>query len=193
MSNEEVNEDSGTPTKKPIVKILLIALLALIVLAGAVGGTLFAVGFFDPEVDAESAITAMEDAENSDSTAAEGADDEEQHDNKTAIEGEQTYFEIKPEFLSNLYNSQRMIQVQIAVMLTENEDATLVEQIQEHAFPVRSSLLKVLSEQREDRVPTDGFRDNLAVELRDTINDVLESRIGSRDIQEVYFTEFIVQ
>ena len=78
-------------------------------------------------------------------------------------------------------------------LMEENEDATLVGQIQEHAFPVRSSLLKVLSEQREDRVPTDGFRDNLAVELRDTINDVLESRIGSRDIQEVYFTEFIVQ
>jgi flagellar basal body-associated protein FliL len=86
-----------------------------------------------------------------------------------------------------------MIQVQIAVMVKENDDKTLVEEIKEHAFPIRSSFLKILSQKREDEVSNLGFRENLGDELKKAMNDVLEKRTGSRHIQELYFTEFIVQ
>jgi flagellar basal body-associated protein FliL len=193
MSDEEATEASGSSTKRLVLKIILIVLLALILLGGAVVGTLFAVGFFELQRDAESAITAMEEGDNSDNLDDIVQSDKPQDENKITAEGELVYFEIKPELLSNLYNSQRMIQIKIAVMVKENEDKTLVEEIQQHAFPVRNSLLEILSQKREDQVSNLGFRENLGTELKKAMNDVLEKRIGSRYVQELYFTEFIVQ
>ena len=46
MSSEKASEDSEGSKKRPIVKIVLIVVLVLILLGGAVLGTLFAVGFF---------------------------------------------------------------------------------------------------------------------------------------------------
>ena len=43
---DEVVEEEGSK-KSPLVKIIILAVVGLVVLAGAVLGTLFAVGFFD--------------------------------------------------------------------------------------------------------------------------------------------------
>ena len=190
--SDETSDVSETPKKSSVLKIVLIVLLALILLGGAVIGTLFAVGFFESE-SAEDAIAAMEAGENGDNLEDIVESKEPQGKNEDSDEGELAYFEIKPELLSNLFNSQRMIQVQIAVMVKENDDKTLVEEIKEHAFPIRSSFLKILSQKREDEVSNLGFRENLGGELKKAMNDVLEKRTGSRHIQELYFTEFIVQ
>jgi flagellar basal body-associated protein FliL len=190
--SDETSDVSETPKKRSVLKIVLVVLLALILLGGAVIGTLFAVGFFESE-SAEDAIAAMEAGENGDNLEDIVESEQPQGKNEDSDEGELAYFEIKPELLSNLFNSQRMIQVQIAVMVKENDDKTLVEEIKEHAFPIRSSFLKILSQKREDEVSNLGFRENLGGELKKAMNDVLEKRTGSRHIQELYFTEFIVQ
>ncbi len=190
--SDETSDASETPKKRSVLKIVLVVLLALILLGGAVIGTLFAVGFFESE-SAEDAIAAMEAGENGDNLEDIVESEQPQGKNEDSDEGELAYFEIKPELLSNLFNSQRMIQVQIAVMVKENDDKTLVEEIKEHAFPVRSSFLKILSQKREDQVSNLGFRENLGGELKKAMNDVLEKRTGSRHVQELYFTEFIIQ
>ena len=190
--SDETSDVSETPKKRSVLKIVLVVLLALILLGGAVIGTLFAVGFFESE-SAEDAIAAMEAGENGDNLEDIVESEQPQGKNEDSDEGELAYFEIKPELLSNLFNSQRMIQVQIAVMVKENDDKTLVEEIKEHAFPIRSSFLKILSQKREEEVSNLGFRENLGGELKKAMNDVLEKRTGSRHIQELYFTEFIVQ
>ena len=190
--SDETSDVSETPKKRSVLKIVLVVLLALILLGGAVIGTLLAVGFFEPG-SAEDAIAAMEAGKNGDNLEDIVESEQPQGKNEDSDEGELAYFEIKPELLSNLFNSQRMIQVQIAVMVKENDDKTLVEEIKEHAFPIRSSFLKILSQKREDEVSNLGFRENLGGELKKAMNDVLEKRTGSRHIQELYFTEFIVQ
>ena len=190
--SDETSDVSETPKKRSVLKIVLVVLLALILLGGAVIGTLFAVGFFESG-SAEDAIAAMEAGENGDNLEDIVESEQPQGKNEDSDEGELAYFEIKPELLSNLFNSQRMIQVQIAVMVKENDDKTLVEEIKEHAFPIRSSFLKILSQKREEEVSNLGFRENLGGELKKAMNDVLEKRTGSRHIQELYFTEFIVQ
>ena len=162
--SDETSDVSETPKKRSVLKIVLVVLLALILLGGAVIGTLFAVGFFESE-SAEDAIAAMEAGENGDNLEDIVESEQPQGKNEDSDEDELAYFEIKPELLSNLFNSQRMIQVQIAVMVKENDDKTLVEEIKEHAFPVRSSFLKILSQKREDEVSNLGFRENLGDEL----------------------------
>tara|TARA_B110000003_G_C16645960_1_gene532076 strand:+ start:2495 stop:3052 length:558 start_codon:yes stop_codon:yes gene_type:complete len=183
------DEASEAPKTRPILKIILLVILALVVQAAVVFGTLFAAGFFDSPADAESAITAMEESENSDNLDDIVDSDEPQG----SAEGGRVYFEIKPELLTNLYNSQRLLQLKVAVMVKENDEQTLVEEIKEHAFPIRSRLLEILSEKREDQASTLGYRAVLAAELKVAMNDVLEEHLGGRHVEEIYFTEFIVQ
>lgn len=189
MSNQEASEDSGTPKKRPILKITLLVVLALVVQGAVVFGTLFAVGSFDSPADAESAIAEMEGSETSDNLDDIVDSEEPQGLGSGAL----VYLEIKPELLTNLYNSQRLLQLKVAVMVKENDEQTLVEEIKEHAFPIRSRLLEILSEKREDQASTLGYRAVLAAELKVAMNDVLEEHLGGRHVEEIYFTEFIVQ
>ena len=103
MSSEETSEDSGGSKKRPIVKIVLIVLLVLILLVGAVLGTLFAVGFFDSKTDAESAIAAMEDIENS----GAGVNDQQRQAEAIKVIDDEglKYLEIEA---SNIYISYRI-------------------------------------------------------------------------------------
>tara|TARA_B110000037_G_scaffold221044_1_gene290645 strand:- start:2502 stop:3059 length:558 start_codon:yes stop_codon:yes gene_type:complete len=183
------DEASGAPKTRPILKIILLVILALVVQAAVVFGTLFAAGFFDSPADAESAITAMEESENSDKLDDIVDSDEPQG----SAEGGPVYFEIKPELLTNLYNSPRLLQVKVAVMVKENKDTTVVKDIKGHMFAVRSRLLEILAQKREDEVSALGFRDSLAAEFKVAMNDVLEEHLGGRHVEEIYFTEFIVQ
>ena len=70
---------------------------------------------------------------------------------------------------------------------------TVVKDIKGHMFAVRSRLLEILAQKREDEVSALGFRDSLAAEFKVAMNDVLEEHLGGRHVEEIYFTEFIVQ
>ncbi|MDC0494790.1 flagellar basal body-associated FliL family protein, partial [bacterium] len=60
-------------------------------------------------------------------------------------------------------------------------------------FPIRNALLKVLASQREEMIARINFREDLAFELKKEINDILETKTGSREVLELYFAELIVQ
>ena len=189
MRDEEASEDSGTSKKRPILKITLLVVLALVVQAVVVFGTLFVTGFFDSTADAEGAIAEMQEAETSEILKDIVDVDESQSLSSEGL----VYLEIKPELLTNLHNSQRLLQLKVAVMVKENDEQTLVEEIKEHLFPVRSRFLQILSEKQEEQVRSLGYREVLAAEFKTEMNDILEERIGSRQIKELYFIDFIVQ
>ncbi|MDG0968233.1 MAG: flagellar basal body-associated FliL family protein [Porticoccaceae bacterium] len=181
------DNDGDAPKKRSILKIILIVVIVLVLLGGVAGGIMYAMGMFTEATDAEQAIAAME---------ANSADQEQpnQRVEKEYDAGRKpVYFEIKPELLSNVYNSQKVIQIRVALMFNDNDAGEVVEVIQEHNFPIRNALLKVLSEQREEMISRIRFREDLAFELKKEINDILEASIGSREIKELYFAELIVQ
>ena len=184
MSEKENNGEKQS--KGPLKSILLLLLVATLI-AGSVVATLVFVGFFEPKLSAEEAIATMENP----SAAATARKPKEEKDDEG--EGEEAYLQIKGDFLSNLFNSRRMVQVQIAVMVIENKDKTRVADIEKHFLPVRNSLLKILSQKREDEMYGSKLREELAEEFKKTMNDELEDRVGGRFIQELYFTEFIIQ
>lgn len=177
--------------RKAPLKIILLVLLVVTLIAGSVVATLFFAGFLDPKLSAEEAIAAMENPDAAEAAGKSEAKEEKEEDDEG--EGEEAYLQLKTEFLSNLFNSQRMIQVQIAVMVIENEDKTRIADIEKHLFPVRGSLLKILSQKREDEIYGSKLRQELAEEFKKAMNDELEERIGGRFIEELYFTEFIIQ
>jgi len=173
--------------KRSLLKIILIVILVLVLLGSVAGGIMYAMGIFTEATDAEQAIAAMEAGSSNQEQSTEKAEQEYDAGRKPV------YFEIKPELLSNVYNSQKVIQIRVALMFNDNDAGEVAEVIKEHNFPIRNALLKVLAEQREEMISRMRFREDLAFELKKEINDILEASIGSREIKELYFAELIVQ
>lgn len=103
----------------------------------------------------------------------------------------QTYKEIEREYLANLTNSRKVIQVQIAVMTTY--DDRVFTNVEKHEFALRSATLDVLRQVTDQELETPTFRKDLSEKIRVEMNAVLEKFEDFGGIEEVYFTTFVVQ
>lgn len=197
------DEDTEVEGKKklPIVKIIVIVLLVLILLIGTVVGTLFFSGAFDAkdEKTAEEQLTSLEEEAAADKAAtdpnappAPGSEAARvRKDSPELTRFVQTYKELEREFLANLTNSRKVIQVQIAVMTTY--DDRVFENVEKHDFALRSATLDVLRQVTDQELETPTFRKDLAEKIRIEMNAVLEKFEDFGGIEEVYFTTFVVQ
>jgi flagellar FliL protein len=194
---DEDNEVEGKK-KRPILKILLIVLLVIILLAGAVGGTLFATGFFDKK-DEQAAEQKLKDLEQEKSNAAAGKDKdgkplEPQKVTKATPElkrFENHYLELERDMLANLTNSRKVIQVQVAIMT--HYDERVFKNVKKHEVALRSAALDVMRQTTEADLAQKDFRKQLAEKIRTEVNAVLEKYEDFGGIEEVYFTSFVVQ
>jgi len=200
------DEDTEVEGKKksPIVKIIVIVLVVLILLAGTVVGTLFFAGAFDAkdEKSAEEQLTSLEEKAAADKAAAAPTDPNAppapgseaarvKKDSPELTRFVQTYKEIEREYLANLTNSRKVIQVQIAVMTTY--DDRVFKNVEKHEFALRSATLDVLRQVTDQQLETPTFRKDLAEKIRTEMNAVLEKYEDFGGIEEVYFTTFVVQ
>jgi flagellar FliL protein len=197
------DEDTEVEGKKksPIVKIIVIVLLVLILLAGTIVGTLFFAGAFDAkdEKTAEEQLTSLEEkaaaeraATDPNAPPAAGAEPPRvRKDSPELTRFVQTYKEIEREYLANLTNSRKVIQVQIAIMTTY--DDRVFKNVEKHDFALRSATLDVLRQVTDQELETPTFRKDLAEKIRTEMNAVLEKFEDFGGIEEVYFTTFVVQ
>jgi flagellar FliL protein len=189
---EEDTEVEGKK-KSPIVKIILIAVVAIVLLAGTVVGTLFVTGFFDKkdEAAAEAQLKALEEQA---AKANDPATNELQKVTKESPEltrFENHYMELEKDMLANLTNSRKVIQVQLAIMT--HYDQRVFKNVEKHQFALRSAALDVMRQTTEDQLNQADFRKNLAEKIRTEMNAVLERFEDFGGIEEVYFTSFVVQ
>ena len=182
--------------KKPIVLIIggVVGLIVLIV--GIVLGTLFFTGYFNPKpvVDPELAEGAA------DGHGAPGALGEKKGDGKPTKKAkgspeltrfEYTYMQIEREFLVNISGSKKVMSVQIAVMT--HYDDRVFENVKKHDFALRSAVMDVMRLTTDADLVKPDFRKELAVKIRDSINTLLEKYEDFGGIEEIHFTNFIVQ
>lgn len=193
-------EDDAVEGKKksPILKILLIVLLVIILLAGAIGGTLFATGFFDQKAKAEAEQKLKElEQEKANEAAGIGKDGKPlapQKVTKTTPElkrFENHYLELERDMIANLTNSRKVIQVQIAIMT--HYDERVFKNVKKHEVALRSAALDVMRQTTEADLGQKDFRKQLAEKIRTELNSVLEKYEDFGGIEEVYFTSFVVQ
>ena len=189
-------EDSEVEGKKksPLIKIILIAVVAILLLSGAVIGTLFITGFFDKKAEtaAEAQLKALE-------TEAAGAKDPAKNAGPQKVTKETPelkrfenhYMEIEKDMLANLTNSRKVIQVQLAIMT--HYDERVFKNVTKHQFALRSAALDVMRQTTEAELAEPNFRKNLAEKIRLELNAVLEKFEDFGGIEEVYFTNFVVQ
>ena len=204
---DEDNETEGKK-KSPILKILLLVFGLIILLGGTAFGTLFATGFFDekPEVSAEAALegaegaaVATQEGKAAEATAAgavgpDGKPIEPQRVTKETPQltrFEFRYHEVEREFLVNLTNSRKVMQVQIALMT--RYDQRVFENFTKHEFALRSVTLDVMRQVTETDIAAPDFRVKLAQSIREAMNAKLEEFEDFGGIEEVYFTTFVIQ
>lgn len=201
---EEENETEGKK-KSPILKILLLVIGVIILLAGTVFGTLFATGFFDekPAISAEEALEGAEGAALEGRPAAAGgggggassgpppAVDRVTRQSPELTRFEFRYHEVDREFLVNLTNSRRVMQVQLALMTRYDE--RVFDNFMKHEFAIRSVTLDVMRQVTEADTTAPDFRVKLAENIREAMNAKLEEFEDFGGIEEIYFTTFVIQ
>jgi flagellar FliL protein len=194
----EGTEDEGTK-KFPIVKVALFGVLTLVLLAAAVGATLYFTGFFSapalPSAEAQLQAAAAGSAE---PKPGESKGPERKSEAKMVARTspeltrfQNSYLELERELLANLTNSRKVMQVQVALMTRYDE--RVFKNVKKHEFALRSVALDVMRKTTEQDLALPDFRKSLAENIRQELNAVLEKFEDFGGIEEVYFTTFVIQ
>jgi flagellar FliL protein len=216
MAEEVVAEVEAKP-KKPILLIILGVVGVIVLVAGTVVATLFLSGAFSPkppsaqELEAAAAAGADGQGPSKDDClpkkkekgeAKDGGKDGKADCPKGApgkvakstpelTRFEKTYMQIDKEFLVNLSGSKKVMSVQMAVMT--HYDDRVFENIKRHDFALRSTVMDVMRMTTEADLVKPEFRKELAQKIKDAMNTLLEKFEDFGGIEDIYFTNFIVQ
>jgi flagellar FliL protein len=195
----EVIEAEEAPRKSPILKIVLLVVIALLMMGGSVGATLFFTGFFKPaeqppaeaQLDATAAGAAQEAQKRADKKGTDLPPKMVPKASPELTRFEHTYLELERPLLANLTNSRKVMQVQVALMT--RYDDRVFKNVKKHEFALRSVALDVMRKITDADIAQPEFRKNLADSIRQEMNAVLQKFEDFGGIEELYFTTFVVQ
>lgn len=102
-----------------------------------------------------------------------------------------TYFQIPIPFTSNLTDTDSFAQISIAV--STYYDARVTEALKTHEMALRSAILLLLSQEAETVIATPEGKQQLQQKLTALINKVLKENTGYGGVDNVYFTNFVIQ
>jgi flagellar FliL protein len=159
-------------------------------------GTLFVTGFFDKKdtIAAEEALKNLESGAANNKAGANPADAAPQKVAKESPElkrFENSYMELEKPLVSNLTNTRKVIQLNLAIMT--HYDERVFKNAKKHEFALRSVALDVMRQMTEADLAKPEFRKDLAAKIREEMNAVLQKYEDFGGIEEVYFTSFVVQ
>jgi len=215
----EVSEEK--PPKSPVVKIVVLVVAVILLMAIAVGATLYATGVFSgkPHEDEDALVEEGEGghgAAKGGHGAAKGGHGEakgghgeakgghgeakkDETPKKKAIPAdkdtrfEKSYMDLddKKPLVANISGSRKVMQVSLSLM-TQYDDRVF-KNVEKHRAALRSGALDVLRQVTEADLAKPDFRNELAVKLREKINAELERLENFGGIEEVFFSEFVFQ
>ncbi len=164
-------------------KLLLLGAIgaALLLLAG--GGTWFALHLLNGD-KAESAAVAKT-AEPAKAPAAEPKNEKPAH--KQAL-----YDVLDPPFLANydVAGRQHYLQLSLAVMARDQSE---IDAVNTHMPLLRNRIVMLLSGEVFEQLQTDAGRVQLQQKLVAAIQEILKKETGKTQIEQVFFTNFVMQ
>ena len=211
----------GAPSKKKaIIKIVLMVVAVLFIIGASVGGTLLATGFFSKKEQAKEAVDAQLeklDGEHGggggdghgDAKGGDGHGDAKGAEGAPAKPGAEApakelvspdadnqrwkfnYYSLEKPMLSNLSGTRKVMQVTLTVMT--HYDDRVIKNVKTHELALRAGILDLMRTKTEADLKDPDFRKQLAEEVRVVINSLLEKYEGFGGIEEVMFSEFVVQ
>ena len=174
----EDGEEGAAPPKKSRT-LLIIIVVAVLVLGGGGGGA-----FFFLKGDASEELAEGE----------EGADGEDGAEAEEEIEELATpyYFSLNPPFVVNFVGKGRAKFLQVNIDgLTRN--STVKEDITTHLPHIRNNVIFLLSSKRYEDLITPEGKEDLRKQVLKEIRDILKKETGNGDVEDIYFTSFVMQ
>lgn len=104
---------------------------------------------------------------------------------------EVTYVALEQSFTANLADGAGF--VQLGISLATYYDGKVVANVERQSVPIRSAVLMVLSQQDAAVLSTPQGKQMLQRDLTHAINDVLRQKEGFGGIDNVYFTNLVIQ
>lgn len=101
------------------------------------------------------------------------------------------YYSLEKPMLSNLSGSRKVMQVTLTIMT--HYDDRVIKNVKTHELALRAGILDLMRTKTEADLKDPDFRKQLAEEIRVVINSLLEKYEGFGGIEEVMFSEFVVQ
>ena len=192
MADEELEVEGKK--KSPLIKIVVIALVAILLLVGTAVGTMFVTGFFDKKdtAAAELALKNLEEgAADSKAAAIDASPQKKAKESPELQRFENSYMELEKPLVSNLTNTRKVIQLNLAIMT--HYDERVFKNAKKHEFALRSVALDAMRQMTEADLVKPEFRKDLAAKIREEMNAVLQKYEDFGGIEEVFFTSFVVQ
>jgi flagellar FliL protein len=192
MADEEIEVEGKK--KSPLIKIVVIALVAILLLVGTAVGTMFVTGFFDKKdtAAAELALKNLEEgAADSKAAASDASPQKKAKESPELQRFENSYMELEKPLVSNLTNTRKVIQLNLAIMT--HYDERVFKNAKKHEFALRSVALDAMRQMTEADLAKPEFRKDLAAKIREEMNAVLQKYEDFGGIEEVFFTSFVVQ
>ena len=177
--------------KKPILLILVIVLSVIVLVLSVMMGTLYFSGFFDKKSEAAAHDKVDELAQEAEKAKETPGGPTKVVKEAEATRFENTYLQIDKEFMTNITGSKKVMVVQIAIMT--HYDNRVFDNVKKHEFAIRSAILDVMRQSTEAEASKPEFRKELAVKLKDIMNEMLEQYEDFGGIEEVMFTSFVMQ
>jgi flagellar FliL protein len=213
MADEQQPEEGGKK-KSPLIMIIVLVVVILLLVVGSIIGTLAITGFFsEPEQESVEELLKKAEEEKAAAEAAEGGeqgpklgpDGQPLPNVKETPDGpekqiksepdvtkfESRYKEMSRPLIANVSSSRKVMSVTVAIM-THYDDQVL-NNMDKHEFALRSAALDVLRQVTETEIDKPTFRIELAEKIRLAMNSVLERYEDFGGIEQVLFTEFIIQ
>ena len=193
----EVEMEGDVTKSSSLLKYILIGLATLLLLLVTVVATMFFLGagpFESKAAEAEKLVEKIElDFEEARKKAEELAKGPQKQvlDSPELTRFENTYMEIERPMVANIVNSRKVMQIKIAIMT--HYDDRVVANMEKHAPAIRSEVLDVIRKIDEQQLNSDNFRRDLATDIKISMNSVLERYEDFGGVEEVLFTEFVVQ
>jgi flagellar FliL protein len=150
------------------MKMILIAVGALLLVGGSIGGTLLIVGGSDE--------------------TAEGEVEEE----VVVDRGDASYVDLKPPFTVNLAPEDPVGFLQISMqVLTFNED--VADELEKHKPLIRNNLLILFGKQTSAELRIPEGKEQLQKSALETVQTVINKHGSGGEVDNVFFTSFVMQ
>jgi len=102
------------------------------------------------------------------------------------------YYELSPPFVVNLQTSERRMRF-LQVRLQVLGDPKAIEAVQTHNAPLRDVIITALSSQTRESVNTPKKKKTLQEKVQADVETVLKDLTGKKQIEGLYFTNFVIQ
>ena len=167
---EDVAEATGG--KK---KLIILIVLGMVLVGISVGGTLFALKMFS----GEEAAVAVEGEEGGEAAAPE-------------VKLPAVYFPLKPAIIVNFQSRgrQRFLQAEVTLKMREPDVVAAVEL---HMPMIRNALVMLLGGQIYEDLQTPEGKELLRQQALAEIQRLIEIEIGKPGVEQVLFTNFVMQ